>query len=151
MNVEEIMSKHPVCCTPDSTLFAVARLMVEHDCGVVPVVKNQQTRVLVGILTDRDITCRAVARAEHPQRVVAGECMSYPVFTVHPETSLEECCRIMEHNRIRRVVVVDSERACVGIVSLADIAMWAPNLLTAEVIRAVSQPPRTATRFPIRA
>ena len=151
MKVDDIMTRNPACCTPESTLYAVARLMIEHDCGVVPVVKNQQTRILVGIITDRDITCRAVARAEHPQQAVVGDRMSYPVFTVHPDTSLEDCCRIMEINRIRRVVVVDEMQACVGIVSLADVATWAPNLLTAEVIRAVSQPPRTATRFPIRA
>ncbi|HZT43267.1 MAG TPA: CBS domain-containing protein [Chthonomonadaceae bacterium] len=151
MKAKDIMTQHPVCCTPDSNLYAVSRLMVEHDCGVIPVVKNQQTRILVGIITDRDITCRSVARAEHPQHAVAGECMSYPVYTIHPDASLEECCRIMEHNRIRRIVVVDEHQACVGIISLADVATWAPNLLTAEVIRAVSQPPRTSTRFPIRA
>ena len=151
MLVHDIMTKDPVCSTPDASLFAVARLMVEHDCGAIPIVKNQQTRIVVGILTDRDITCRAVARAEHPQHTLAGECMSYPVYTIHPEASLEECCRIMEHNRIRRLVVVDAEQICLGIVSLADIILWMPNLLTAEVIRAISQPPRTSTRFPIRA
>src|SRR4051794_29324542 len=61
MQVRDIMTADPICCTRETGLPEVARMMVEHDCGAVPVVESREDRRPVGIITDRDITCRAVA------------------------------------------------------------------------------------------
>ena len=66
MQVKEVMTADPACCTPETGLQEVAQLMIDHDCGEVPVVGNQQSRIPVGVITDRDIVCRAIAKGLNP-------------------------------------------------------------------------------------
>lgn len=146
MQVKDIMTRDPACCTPDTNLQAVARLMVECDCGEIPVVENRQSMKPVGVVTDRDICCRTVAEGKNPLGMTAGDCMSSPCVTVTPEMSVEECCRVMEENQIRRVPVVDERGACCGIVAQADIARHAPEQEAAEVVKVVSRAAGSASR-----
>jgi len=139
MQVKDIMTRDPACCTPDANLQEVARLMVECDCGEIPVVENRQSMKPVGVVTDRDICCRTVAEGKNPLEMTAGDCMSSPCVTVKPEMSVEDCCQVMEENQIRRVLVVDENGACCGIVAQADIARHAPKQETAEVVKEVSR------------
>jgi CBS domain-containing protein len=139
MQVKDIMTREPACCMPDTNLQEVARLMVERNCGEIPVVENRQSMKPVGVVTDRDICCRTVAEGKNPLEMTAGDCMSGPCVTVTPEMSVEDCCRVMEENKIRRVPVVDENGACCGIVAQADIAQRASERETAEVVREVSR------------
>jgi CBS domain-containing protein len=145
MRVRDIMSKDVAFCGPDTSLPEVARMMVDKDCGEIPVV--DASRVPIGVITDRDITCRAVAKGKNALELRAEDCMTSPAVTVAPEASLEECCRVLEDNKVRRVPVVDEAGACCGMVSQADIALHAPRAETAEVVRTVSQPPRSVSRL----
>jgi CBS domain-containing protein len=61
MQVKDIMTKNPACCTAETTLQEVAKLMLEHDCGETPVVDNKKSGKMLGVITDRDITIRTVA------------------------------------------------------------------------------------------
>jgi CBS domain-containing protein len=140
MQVKEIMTPDPACCTADTPLQDVARAMIDHDCGEIPVVKGERDRMLIGVVTDRDIVCRLVAQGRNPLEATAEDCMSTPVVAVRESTPLEECARIMEESRIRRVPVVDGGGRCCGIVSQADIAQHASRRITAELVRDVSQP-----------
>lgn len=139
MNVSEIMTKDPACCTPDTPLQEVAQMMVEHDCGCIPVVDGENTKMPVGMITDRDITCRVVATGQNPLDLTAGDAMTSTVVSVTPDTSLEECCNLMEESQIRRIAVVDENGACCGIVAQADVATNAPARETAEVVQEVSK------------
>ncbi len=140
MNARDLMTENPACCTPDTSLKEVAEMMCSHDCGEIPVIENEQTRRPVGVITDRDIACRAVAEGKSPLETTARECMTENCVTVNPEASLEECCKLLEENQIRRILVVDEEGKCCGIISQADIAREAPKERTAEVLQEVSQP-----------
>ena len=146
MQVKEIMTESPTCCTPDTPLQDVARMMVENDCGCVPVVESQETLKPVGVITDRDICCRTVAEGKNPLEMTAGDCMSSPVVTVTREASVDDCCVTMEQNQVRRVPVVDERGACCGMVAQADVAKDGSRQATAEVVQAVSQPTDTASR-----
>jgi CBS domain-containing protein len=119
--------------------------MVEHDCGEIPVVESKRTMNLVGVITDRDITCRTVALGRNPLEMIASERMSSPSVIVMPDTSLEECCKTMETSRVRRIPVVDEIGACCGIVSQADIARNAHKEDIAEVVKQISQPTVSAS------
>jgi CBS domain-containing protein len=145
MQVKDVMTPDPVCCTPDSTLQRVAEMMVENDCGEIPVVDNIANMVPVGVITDRDITCRTVAKGLNPLLMTAGDCMTKPCVTVTPDISLDECCSVMEKNQIRRVPVVDASGACCGIVALADVARHAGKGDTAKVVKEVSEPSGSAS------
>src|SRR5688572_28606376 len=111
MRVKDVMTKSPACCTPDTSLRDVARMMVEYDCGCIPVLEGDKKRKPVGVVTDRDICCRVVAEGRNPLDLTARDCMSSQCVTVNPETSIEECCDLMESNQVRRVPVVDSSGA----------------------------------------
>jgi CBS domain-containing protein len=137
--VRDIMTADPACCTKDTSLTDVARLMVEHDCGAVPVVESNDNGRLVGVVTDRDIVCRTLANGEDPYQMAAGDCMSSAPITVRPDTSLEECARKMEQHQLRRILVLDASGRCCGIVAQADLALHADKARTGDVVKSVSQ------------
>lgn len=117
MKVKDIMSSDPACCAPSASVEEAARLMTERNCGEIPVVDSHHKPV--GVVTDRDIACRAVAEGKGPGTPMQ-EVMSSPAITVSLETSIDDCCRIMEANQIRRVPVVEDGGG--GVVAQADLA-----------------------------
>jgi CBS domain-containing protein len=139
MKVKDIMTENPACCVPESSIQDAARLMADCDCGEIPVLENAQSCRVVGVITDRDIACRAVAHGKDFKTTKVQEIMSSPVITVSAETDLEKCCRIMEENQVRRIPVADRSGRCVGIVAQADIARSAGEHETAEFVRDVSR------------
>jgi len=145
MQVKDVMTPDPACCTPDSTLQRVAEMMVENDCGEIPVVENIASMTPIGVITDRDITCRAVAKGLNPLTMTASDCMTQPCITVTPDTPLVECSNIMEEKQIRRLPVVDESGACCGIVAVADIAKHAGERDAGELVKEVSEPNRSAS------
>ena len=140
MLIKEVMTPEPACCGPDASLREVASLMVQHDCGEIPVIENAQSRRPIGVITDRDIVCRTVAEGRNPLEMTAGECMTSAVVTVTSDQSIEDCCDIMERHQIRRVPVVDAQGGCCGIVSQADIARRVSQRQAGEVVHDVSKP-----------
>ena len=145
MQVKEVMTTDPACCVLETSLQEVAQMMIDHDCGEIPVVENKQNNLPIGVITDRDIVCRTIAKGINPLDLTVAECISKPCITVTPEMSIEECSRILEANQIRRVPVVDASGCCCGIVSLADIALRARQSIVAEVVKEVSEPSAAAS------
>ena len=138
MRVQEIMTESPACCTPESNVRDVARMMAENDCGEIPILDG--SRRPIGVVTDRDIACRVVGLGKDPDRTIARDVMSTPVITASPEDDVTECCEKMEQEQIRRVPVVDKNGACCGMIAQADIARAASERDVAELLRDVSQP-----------
>jgi CBS domain-containing protein len=139
MRIQEVMTSTPACCTPDTGLREVAQMMVEYDCGQIPLVRSTTDPKVLGVVTDRDIVSRLVALGRNPLDLRADACMSQPVITVSTDDSLEDCIRLMELHRIRRVPVVDGDGLMRGIVSQADIAQHVPHASTGELVKEVSR------------
>jgi CBS domain-containing protein len=131
------MTVDPACCSPDTTLDQVAKLMLQNDCGEIPVVDKENRPV--GVVTDRDIVCRSVAEGQNPTAQTADSIMTRTVITVRPETSLDEVIATMERHQIRRVPVVDDGGFCAGIISQADLVAARPDRTSAEFVREVSR------------
>lgn len=119
--VREIMTEAPQCCGPDDPAVKAARLMARGDFGVVPVVEPATGRLL-GMITDRDITCRLVAAGRDPNRTPVRDGMSREVVTLLPDASIHECIRLMEIWQVRRIPIVDRQGRVLGIVAQADLA-----------------------------
>lgn len=136
--VKEIMTPEPACCTPNDTLEKAARSMVEYDCGEIPVVENFDNYAPVGVITDRDITCRTVGQGLNPLEMKVGDVMTTPLVFVRPDDDIYDCYRLMEDNQVRRLPVVDAGGSVIGIVALADIARRAPKADSGEVLKDVS-------------
>ena len=147
MQVKDFMNKKPVCCLPDTEVEEAAQMMVEFDCGSIPVVENGETlNPLVGIITDRDIVCRLVAEGQNPLDAMVKDCMTTPAVSVHPEDTLEKCERIMADGQIRRIPVVDDTGAVCGIVTQAHIAKNASRSEAGEFLQSISQKTGTPSK-----
>ncbi len=136
MKVEEIMADNPVTCMPDTRILQAAQWMVESDCGALPVVDSDNKPV--GVITDRDITCRIVAKGKDPYALHVSDAMTHGAATVFRDTLLEDCMELMEENQVRRMVVLDDDGTVCGMVSQADLARHLPAEETAELVREVS-------------
>ena len=145
MLARELMTRNVACCTPDTPLQRVASMMVDCNCGEIPVVDDLDTMQPIGAVTDRDICCRTVAEGKNPLNMVARDCMTSPCITIRDNAPLDQCVDLMEQHRIRRVPVVDESGRCCGIIAQADLARRMDEV-AAEVLREVSQPTRPRRR-----
>lgn len=140
MLVKEIMYKAPTCCTPDTNLPEVARMMLEHDCGAIPICNGP---TLVGVITDRDIVCRAMATKPDPTTIRAADVMTTQVATINDNDSIQRAVTVMAENKVRRVPVV-KDGVLVGMLSQADLAEHLPLAEIGALVRKVSASPHRA-------
>jgi CBS domain-containing protein len=134
MKVKEIMVPDVETVHPDQSIREIAQRTAHQGIGYFPVTDHGR---LVGIVTDRDITCRVVADGRDPVATRLREIMSKGVAYCFDQDELDAAVLLMEQNRIRRIPVLDRAEHLVGILSLTDIARKAPNRLTAALVEAV--------------
>jgi CBS domain-containing protein len=132
----DVMTSSPACCGPETMLDEVARLMVQFDCGEIPIVDASGQPI--GVVTDRDIVIRVVAAGKNPAKETARSIMSQPVVTVRSDVPLDKVVSTLEKHQIRRVPVVDADGRCAGIIAQADVALTAREHAVAELVRTVS-------------
>jgi CBS domain-containing protein len=133
----DVMTPDPARCSSNATLDEVAKLMVQNDCGEIPIVDSSDRPI--GVITDRDIVCRAVAEGKNPTGHTVETVMTSPVVTVRADAPIEDVVATMERHQIRRVPVVDDGGCCAGIIAQADIAFEAIPSKAAELVREVSR------------
>jgi CBS domain-containing protein len=140
VKVNEVMTTDLGCCTMDTPLRQCAQMMVDCNCGAIPVVEDMNSMRLMGIITDRDIVVRAVAKGMDCETTRVADCMTTAPGTVQPEASLDEVERLMSVMQVRRVPVADNQGHLIGIVSQADLALAAPKPEVGEVVQDISRP-----------
>jgi CBS domain-containing protein len=121
MKIKHVMTKDPTCCVSSDTAQRAARIMRDEKAGVVPVIENEQSHKIVGIVTDRDLCMNVVAEGRDPRTTQVHECMTTTVVCCSPQDSVDKATELMRDNQIRRVPAVDDQHRLVGIVSMADI------------------------------
>lgn len=140
MQIKELMTSDPACCTPETSLEAVAKMFVDNDCGAIPVVEDREKFQPIGIVTDRDIVVRTVAQGQNPLILTARDCMTSPVKTITLKDSVDDAFELMEKHQLRRMLVVDETGRCAGILAQADVVRTVSPKQAMEVVREVSQP-----------
>jgi CBS domain-containing protein len=151
MRIEELMTRSVITCRPADTLDTAVRLMLERDCGVLPVIGSDGH--LAGIVTDRDI-CVAAHNEGLPLRGIRVEqAMSTRVIAARPHDSLEMVEQLMSEKQIRRIPVVNEDGHVVGLIALNDIVRAAAHAREQEAqiiatLAAVCQPRRELGRAP---
>jgi len=135
MKVKEVMHAGVTFVEPTASLKEIATRMRDDDVGAIPVRADGQ---LLGIVTDRDITCRAAANSEDLSNLTARDVMTENVACCSPEDDIAMAITAMETKKIRRLAVADSQFGTVGMPSLGDLLHGASKKLTGEVLRAVS-------------
>jgi CBS domain-containing protein len=137
MQVKDIMSKKVTWVGPELTLKKAAKKMVDLDIGCLPVGKDDR---LIGMITDRDITCRAVANGRDPAKATVADAMTKGIRYCFDDQDVADAAQLMEKRQIHRLPVLNRKKRMIGMLSLGDLALHAPHELTAEVVEAVSRP-----------
>lgn len=158
MLVEQLMNRPPVSCAVTDSLHRAAGLMIEHDCGALPVLDD--TGRPVGMLTDRDICIAAHGLGLALDAISAAQAMSRELHTCRAGDPIGVAERLMSKCQVRRVPVVDNEGSLVGMITLADLVREAdhgdgqrrPDVTDTEVSRtlaAITEPARPAQIIPL--
>ena len=124
MKVRDVMTVSPATCEPGTSLREVAQMMVEHQCAAIPVTR---AGLLIGIVTDRDITCRGVAAHEDITQVDASCCMTSPVIAISSDESVDMAITMMEENVLHHLPVIDGNGQIVGIIAQSDLGRRMTN------------------------
>ncbi len=130
MKIEAVMTRHVEYAAPDDPVSELAVMMGDLDVGALPVGSDDE---LLGVVTDRDILFRVVARGLHPAQVEAREILSTPVIACRPEDGLREAMDLMASNHVRRLAVKAESGKVVGWVTLADLSR--KLLLDSDVVQ----------------
>ena len=138
--IVEVMTTRPRAVEPQMPVREAAQLMEAEDVGSLPVVEGGAH--LVGVITDRDIAIRVVARGLDPGTTPVGEVASRDLVTLTPEDDLDDALALMAREQVRRLPIVARGDELVGVVSQADVAQTAKEKSVGEVVEAISRAPR---------
>jgi CBS domain-containing protein len=144
MQLKEIMTPGVEVVTPEATIQEAAEKMRHLDIGPLPVCDGDR---LVGLLTDRDITVRAVAEGRNPTTTQVRDVMTPEVVYGYDDQDSQDAARLMEQYQIRRLPVLNHDKRLVGMVSLGDLAVHAGGQsLAGEVLEQVSAPGKSGRK-----
>jgi CBS domain-containing protein len=135
MKVKDAMHRGVIWVSPKTPVSDIARRMRNDDIGAVPVGDNDR---LVGMVTDRDIACRAVADGRDVTALTAADVMTMPILYCREEDDIKDAALYMEKHQVRRLPVINTQKRMVGMLSLGDLSHKVPHALSGEVIQAVS-------------
>jgi CBS domain-containing protein len=136
----DMMTKDPLYCLPGDTVVKLAQLMGKNDIGPVLIIENEQTRKIVGIVTDRDLALKVVAEGRDPKLTKAEDVMTRKVMTIRADDDVQKALVMMTELQLRRIPVVDHNDRIVGILAQADVATRIDQpQQTADVVKGISQ------------
>ena len=136
----EVMTKYPICCLPTDSVAKVAEVMKSGNFGSIPIIENEQTQKLAGIVTDRDLALTIVAEGRDANSTKVDEVMTRKVVTCVADDDVQMALDAMAEHQLRRIPVVDHDNRIVGIITQADVAtrINQPEK-TAEMVKEISQ------------
>jgi CBS domain-containing protein len=136
MQIQEAMTQHAEWIDPNISLKEAARIMRDRDIGCLPVGENDR---LIGMITDRDIVCRAVADGVDPTATTARDVMSKGITYCFEDQDLEDAARLMEEKQIHHLPVLSRQKRMVGILSMSDLALKGPQALYTQLSKLASR------------
>ena len=137
---KEVMTKNPVCCRPGDMVAKVAKLMQSENIGSIPVIEDEQTRKLAGIVTDRDLALKIVAEGRDAKSTKVEAVMTRQVVTCRAGDDLQKALDAMAEHQLRRILIVDNDNKIVGIIAQADVATRVNQPeKTAAMVKEISQ------------
>jgi CBS domain-containing protein len=148
MKVQEVMTQHPLCCRATDMAQVVAQILRDEDIGSLPVIEDGASKRLIGIITDRDLCCSIVAEGLDPKTTSIEAYVTRDPVTCRSEQSLDSCEKLMQMHQIRRMLVVDQDLRCIGIVSEADVARVDESDKVHRTVAEVSKPSQTIIAAP---
>ena len=136
--VHDVMTDSPRCVTRETSVSDAAVLMESEDVGSLPILDGDQ---LAGVVTDRDIVIRAIAKGKDPRGMAVRDVASRELVTVQADDDLMDALQLMATRQVRRLPVVDENNRLVGILSQADVAVSAKEKSVGEMVEEISKSP----------
>jgi CBS domain-containing protein len=134
------MTENPVCCLTNDSVAKAAELMKRENIGSIPVIENEQTKMLVGIVTDRDLALSIVAEGRDARSTKVEAVMTRKLVTCLADDELQKALGAMAAHQLRRIPVVDHDNKIVGIIAQADVATRVDEPeTTGEMVKEISQ------------
>jgi len=140
MKVRDVMTADPVCCLPTDSAQSVARKLRDEDVGSMPVVADQDSRRLVGMITDRDLCCSVIADGLDPKSTSINGLYSDEPISCREGVNVNECERLMQEHQVRRIPIVDGDGRVIGIVAQADLALQENAEKVKKTVAEISKP-----------
>ena len=135
MKVKSAMHHGVEWCAPDTPICDIAKIMKSEDIGSVPIGENDR---LIGMVTDRDIACKAVADGADLQKTTARDVMTRKIYFCSEDEDVAKAVQRMEDKKIRRLPVINKAKRMVGMLSLGDLSHMVPVALSGEALKAVT-------------
>lgn len=123
MKVKDLMTGEVKSCRPETDLATAAKMMWDYDCGMLPVVDNENK--VIGVITDRDICIAVATKNRLAANIAVGEVISGNVYSGAPGDDVHAALKTMRHNKIHRLPVVNEQGEIAGILSLNDVVLRA--------------------------
>ena len=137
----EVMTKDPTCCLPTDAVSKAAQWMRKENVGSIPVIESEQTRRLIGIVTDRDLALQVVAHERDAKSTKVSDVMTQKVVTCRLDDDVEKAISAMAVHQLRRIPVVDNDQKVVGIIAQADVATRVDQpQSTGAMVKEISRP-----------
>jgi CBS domain-containing protein len=136
MKVKDVMSRNCTFITPQTTLNEAARIMADQDIGFVPVAEADR---MIGMVTDRDIVIRGVAKGADPGSPVS-EVMTSKTYYCFDDDSAEDVCANMAEIKVRRLPVVNRDKRLIGVVSLGDLSQDVNKIKVGQTMQSITDP-----------
>ena len=135
----DLMTKNPVYSLPSDKVTKLAQLMKSKDIGSVPIIEAEQTNKLVGMVTDRDLALKIVAKGRDPKSTTAEEVMTRKIVTCQAGDKLQKALDAMSEHQLRRIPIIDDNNRIVGIIAQADVATRVDQPeKTADLVKGIS-------------
>lgn len=136
MRVKDVMHKGVDWVSPDTPVAEIAKLMKEHDVGCIPIGEDDR---LIGMVTDRDIVCKGLARKDFDaSRAMARDVMTAGIHCCRDEDDLAKAVHHMETLKIRRLPVINKSKRMIGMISLGDVGQFVGSDLLSGCVKSIS-------------
>lgn len=141
MKLQNIMTSQVEVLPPEASILDAAQLMDSSDIGSVPICDGEK---ILGLVTDRDITIKAIAKGLDPNQVQVRDIMTSPILYAFEDQTVEEASEMMQASQVRRLVVLNREKKLVGVVALGDIATKTDPMISGEALEEISEDSKVA-------
>ena len=139
---KDVMTREPICCEPGDSVTRVAGVMKEEDVGSVPVVDSQDSKQLMGIVTDRDLVVKVLAGGRTVEQATVRDAMTSNPSCCREDDDVERAVEAMKDRQVRRMPIVDSSGRLTGIIAQADVATRVhKDAKTGDLVEAISESP----------
>ena len=135
MKIADAMHRQADWASADTPVKEIAKMMGKDDIGAIPVGKDDK---LIGMVTDRDIALRVVAKGRDPANTTAEEVMTKGIVYCRTAETVEDAIHLMDQKKIRRLPVIDDNKRLVGMLSLGDVSHAVSGELSGELLTAVA-------------